>query len=294
MRLTTLFLIILLYPVTCFSVVAESNGLKELQQAKIAMQTDIDLSEKLIEKALEKSPQNAEVHFICGRIMGRQAGNTIFSALSYAKKSLRCLKQAVALHPENTSYRMGLISFYLGAPGIAGGDEQLAWQEVQTITQLNALQGALAKLTYYRETEQTELYQKLIEQSRKDYPEHAEFHYRHGLLLQQSKQYSEAFTAFYTATDAQQDENGTYRLNAFYQIGRTALFSEQQMDDGINALNYYLQQALDSADLPDKFWAHFRLAQLHKLTNDNHKMQQHLALASNTKDKELQREIRKL
>ncbi|GAB2907280.1 hypothetical protein [Rheinheimera gaetbuli] len=51
-----------------------------------------------------------------------------FLALSYAKKSLPCLEQAVALQPHNISYSKGLMSFYLGAPGIAGGDKQLAWQ----------------------------------------------------------------------------------------------------------------------------------------------------------------------
>lgn len=295
MRLTPIFLLMIITSAaTCFSVAAGTDSLAELQQAKAAMQTDLDLAEKHIEKALAKAPKNAEVQFICGRIMGQQAENAIFSALSYAKKSLQCLKQAVALQPENTAYRKGLMSFYLGAPGIVGGDKQLAWQEVEQITQLNALQGTLAKLSYYRQTEQTAQYQQLLAQSRENHPEQAEFHYRHGLVLQENKQFADAISAFTIATQAPQDEEGIYQLNAWYQIGRTALFSEQQLEAGIQALNYYIANAPRADNLPDRPWAHFRLAQLHKLNGNNTMMQQHLDLASNNNDKELQREIRRL
>ena len=295
MRSISIFLLqIVTLVTTCFTVAANSDAPQELQLAKAAMATNLDLAEKHIEKALTKAPQNAEVQFICGRIMGQQAENAIFSALSYAKRSLACLKQAVALQPENTAYRKGLISFYLGAPGIAGGDKQLAWQQAQQIAQLNALQGTLAKLSYYRQTEQATQYQQLLAHSRQHYPEQAEFHYRYGLVLQENKQYKDAFHAFTAATLAAQDDAGIYRLNAWYQIGRTALFSGQQLEQGIQALNYYLANAPEADNLPAPPWAHFRLAQLHKFNGDNTMMQRHLKLANQSNDKELQREIRRL
>ena len=294
MRFHTIFLALMIAAITKVAVASDTDRLAELQQAKAAMQTDLDLAEKHIEQALAKAPQSAEVQYTCGRIMGQQAENAIFSALSYAKKSLACLKQAVALQPENTAYRKGLMSFYLGAPAIAGGDKQLAWQQMEQITQLTPLQGTLAKLSYYRRTEQTAKYQQLLAQSRENHPEQAEFHYRHGIVLQEGKQYADAFNAFTAATRAPQDEEGIYRLNAWYQIGRTALFSEQQLETGIQALNYYIANAPTGDNLPDKHWAHFRLAQLHKLNDNNTMTQQHLNLAGETNDKELQREIRRL
>jgi tetratricopeptide (TPR) repeat protein len=277
-----------------FTAAAGTEHPVELQLAKTAMKTDLDLAEQHIETALEKAPQDAEVQFICGRIMGQLAENAIFSALSYAKKSLACLKKAVALQPRNTAYRKGLMSFYLGAPGIAGGDEQLALQEAIHIAQIDSLQGLLAKLSYYRKTEQTTQYQELLAQGRADYPEQAEFHYRHGLFLQENKRYADASEAFDAATQAKQDEAGIYHFNAWYQIGRTALFSEQQLDKGIQALDYYIAHAPQSDDLPEIPWAQFRLAQLHKLSGNHNMMQQHLELASHYNDKELQREIRRL
>ena len=277
-----------------FAAAAQSDAPPELQLAKATMATNLEQAEKHIEKALAKAPHNAEVQFLCGRIMGQQAEDAILSALSYAKKSLACLKQAVALQPKNTAYRKGLMSFYLGAPGIAGGDKQLAWQEVEQIAQLNALQGTLAKLSYYRQTKQTAQYQQLLVQSREIHPDQAEFHYRHGLVLQESKHYADAFNAFTAATRASQDEDGVYQLNAWYQIGRTALFGEQQLEKGIEALNYYIANVPAADNLPEMPWAHFRLAQLHKLNGDNLLMQQHLKLVSQSNDKELQREIQRL
>ena len=294
MRLSYIFFAVTITTTTSFAVAVTADSPAELQQAKAAMATDLDLAEKHIEKALAKAPNNAEVQFLCGRIMGQQAEDAIFSALSYAKKSLACLKQAVDLQPENTAYRKGLMSFYLGAPGIAGGDNALAWQQVEQIAQLDTLQGTLAKLSYYRQTEQTAQYQQLLLQSRTNHPEQAEFHYRHGLVLQESKHYADAFNAFTAATQATQDEEGMYQLNAWYQIGRTALFSEQQLEKGIDALNYYINNAPTADNLPDMAWAHFRLAQLHKLNGDTNMMQQHLKQASQSNDKELQREIRRL
>ncbi|WP_372625466.1 hypothetical protein [Arsukibacterium sp.] len=296
MRLTFFLLLLLtILPwASCSADATAAANPAELQQAAEAMRTDLKLAEKHIKQALEADPENPQVHFICGRIMGQQAENAIFSALSYAKKSLRCLKQAVSLQPDNTLYRRGLMSFYLGAPGIAGGDEVLAWQQVEQITTIDALQGTLAKLNFYRQTEQQDLYRQLLEQSRIDYPAQAEFHYRHGLLLQEEKQFSQAFAAFTAATKADDDDAGVYVFNAWYQIGRTALFSQQQLADGTHALAHFIAHAPDSDNVPEKVWAHLRLAQLHKLNDDKALMQQHLDCANKSNDKELQREIRRL
>lgn len=266
----------------------------DLQRATQLLEHDIEQAEFHIEKALKIDKANPEVHYFCGRIMGKLASERIFSALSYAKKSLACFKQAVVLQPNNISYRNGLISFYLGAPKIAGGDHELAWQQVELISKLNSLEGTTAKLLFFRKTEQTEQYQSLLQKSVKQYPQQAQFHYRYGLLLQEQHHYRNAVAAFQAATTAANDDNDIYRLNAWYQIGRTAVFSEQQIDLGIEALTVYLNQATVSSELPDKFWAHFRLAQLHKLMGNTNLMQTHLAQASQNNDKELHREIRRL
>ncbi|MFC3093127.1 hypothetical protein DRW07_02760 [Alteromonas sediminis] len=291
----SIFYATLLFVICAHGVSGEVNGntASALTQAKAAMGTDLDRAEALIEKALADTPNDADVQFTCGRIMGKQAENAIFSALSYAKKSLRCLQRAVTLQPHNTDYRKALMHFYLGVPGIAGGDKALAWQQVEQIATIDSLQGVKAELSYYRETEQSSQYEQLLATSRDTYPDHAEFHYRYGLVLQQKQQYGEAMDMFEHAINAPEDDDNTFVMNAYYQIGRTAVFSEQQVDNGIKALNHYLTQTLDSRRLPEKHWAHFRLAQLHDLAGNESMKKQHFTLASESNDKALQRELRK-
>ncbi|CCQ11272.1 Secreted TPR-repeat containing protein [Pseudoalteromonas luteoviolacea B = ATCC 29581] len=294
--MNVLFLLIVSIFGTAYSQLAHAKlGLaSDFDKAKQAMQTDLDLAQKYIEKALLSNSTHAEVHYLCGRIMGQQASNATLFALSYASKSLACLKKAVELEPNNTAYRMGLMSFYLGAPRIAGGDEQLAWEQVDAVSRLNDLEGTLAKLTYYRKTEAVADYQKLLAKSRENYPQQAEFHYRHGLVLQGNQQYADAIAVFRAAIKAKSDDSDKYKFNAWYQIGRTALFSKQWLEDGIMALNYFVDNAPNSNDFPNIHWAHFRLAQLHQLTGNRTLMNDHLKLANDNTDKELQREIRRL
>jgi tetratricopeptide (TPR) repeat protein len=90
--------------------------------AKIYMDTDLDEAEAWIEKALKANLKDAEAHYVRGAIMGRQASGSIFSALSYAEKSVNSFTKAVELQPDSIKYRKGLMQFHTGAPSIAGGD----------------------------------------------------------------------------------------------------------------------------------------------------------------------------
>ena len=92
----------------------------EIREARLTAEVDLDDAESLIKSTIKTFPDNAEAHLACGEIMGRQAADAIFSALSYAKKSLNCLRRASQLSPEAPRYRRALITFYLVAPGIAG------------------------------------------------------------------------------------------------------------------------------------------------------------------------------
>ncbi len=265
-----------------------------LKEAKVSIDSDLDAAEKQIEVAMELAPNHAEIQFLCGKIMGRQAEDAFLSALSYAKKSLKCLKQAVALEPENIDYRQGLMSFYLGAPSIAGGDEELALEQVKSIFNLDPVKGLSAKLKYFRNTDATEDLVELFKEARKTYPNHAEFHYRHGLYLQEKENYDEAFDAFFMSINAEKDDENEYKLNALYQVGRTSVFSQKNIDDAIKALQEFIKTANHTSRAPPTEWAHFRLAQLFKLSNNEQKMSEYLDLISQTSDKELKRQIRRL
>lgn len=268
------------------------NGQSLLVKAKALLERDIDKAEEVIENALVQSPNDPEVNFLCGRIMGRQAEDAFFSALSYAKKSLACLQRAVELAPAEHRYRFGLLSFYLGAPSIAGGDETLGWKQVEAITELDPLQGAKAEVKYLQSTEQNGKLKSTLISMRQRYPADAEMHFRFGLLMQEERKYQQAFEAFKAATDTQ--DKSTYFLNALYQLGRNAVFSEIHIQEGVKGLLSFVEQYDKSKNTPPIEWAYLRLAQLYNLMQDEAKQLHYATLARQSDERELHRALKQL
>ncbi|WP_414829611.1 hypothetical protein [Alteromonas sp. H39] len=298
---------------------AQSAVETSLTRVTALIETDIDKAETLIEGLLEDAPANPEVHFLCGRIMGRQASDAIFSALSYAGKSLDCFKAAVSLAPSSVRYQQGLLRFYLGAPAIAGGSEALAREQVEKIRQINPVEGAKAELMLLASIAEPQQLSARLAELREQYPEVSDFHFRHGLQLQEQNQYGAAYEAFIEALSAAEkslvtngletpesiangeiaDDEQAQRdyLNALYQIGRNAVFSQAHIEHGIRALRQYVThlekgEALTGA--PPITWGYLRLAQLHSLEGETEKMRQNLTLAEKSEDKALHKAARKL
>ncbi len=269
-----------------------------LEEAKSLIGVDTQAAEAAIERALKMAPDDPEVQFYCGRIMGARAEEGFLSALGYASRSLGCLQRAVQLRPTHVPYRRALMAFYLGAPGIAGGDESLAWAEAEAISKMDARAGALAALSFHRETGDEAAYVTLLEESRARFPELAELHLRHGLLLQEGKDYDRAHAAFVQGSalleSAKEEGNRVQALNALYQIGRNAVFSGAHTSDGVTAMQRFVEQPLPAQGVPPKEWAWLRLTQLLHRSGQPEQARHYADLARTLDDRQLHRELRKL
>lgn len=263
-----------------------------LQQASNYIDSDLDKAELLIEKALELSPENPQVNFLCGRIMGRQAEDAIFTALSYAQKSLSCLQKAVELKPREVIFRMGLMKFYIGVPSIAGGDNDLALEQIEAIYLLDPIQGAKAETTYLRATKQDDVLKAKLKNWVSQYPEVNEFHFRLGLIYQEEQLFSEAFKAFKHGAESKGEQ--VYHLNSLYQIGRNAVFSHLFIQEGIDSLFAFIEKSDDNANIPSKEWAALRLAQLYSLLKNTEKVSEYKELASKSSDRSLHKALRRI
>jgi tetratricopeptide (TPR) repeat protein len=116
-----------------------------LASAKYAL-GDLQGALSLAEKALSAEPNNARYHLLVADIcvgLGQQAG--IFKGLSLAKRFREEAEKAVALDPKFVEAREDLMEYYMGAPGIAGGDKRKAWAMADEIAQVDATRGLLAK-----------------------------------------------------------------------------------------------------------------------------------------------------
>lgn len=269
----------------CSSIKAAENIDRLNAQAIALINDDLDAAESLIERLINDYPANHLSHFYCGRIMGRQAGEAFFKALSYAQKSLECMKKAVSLAPKNILYKKGLINFYLGAPAIAGGSDELAFEQTKAIALLDKEQGVIAELDFYKQTLSESVLQKKLYNYEPQAKSSPLVGYELGLLYQQVKLFDNAHQQFMSAFE-NSENSALLRLNILYQIGRNAVFSKKYIQLGIKALTEYTQSERGES-LPSLSWAYYRLSQLYMLANDTQAANKYRLLASNTQDKQL-------
>lgn len=97
-----------------------------------------------LEKAATLDPANAGYALELGGAYGAKASHSgPFSALGWARKCRAALEKAVALAPADVEARLGLANFYADAPGIAGGDMNLAFAQARAAQTLDPVRGGL-------------------------------------------------------------------------------------------------------------------------------------------------------
>ncbi|HLW98316.1 MAG TPA: tetratricopeptide repeat protein [Candidatus Acidoferrales bacterium] len=102
------------------------------------------------ERAVELEPKNSEFHHFLATASGYKAeGSGWFSGLSLARKAQREFFEAVQLDPSNIPAQRDLINFYIAAPGIAGGGEDKAEDQIKKLEAIDSVQAHLARLSLY-------------------------------------------------------------------------------------------------------------------------------------------------
>lgn len=111
----------------------------------IAMKrNDVDEAINQLEKATALAPTNSDYFAELGGAYGRAATkSSVFSQMSYAKKCVTALEQAVQLNPDNLGARNGLVSYYRQAPGFLGGGMPKAYAQAEEIKRRDPAMGTL-------------------------------------------------------------------------------------------------------------------------------------------------------
>ncbi len=264
-----------------------------------AKQKNFDDAEDHIKAALKLAPNNAYVENLSGKIYGAIAQRaSIFSALGYAKKCLKGFRKAVELAPENIEYQQMLISYYIGAPSIAGGDEKLAMQHAKAINKLDKKQGYIAIGEVLLAQENNEALAQHLAKTPTNIQNDAKVLLSKGFIYQKQKDYPQALTQFQHAADnaIETDEDSVQiKYQALYQLGKTSDIGKQQLTQGIAALTQFIEQAPSGNQLASKEWAQFRLANLIAQQGDKNKAKSlYQLVAKNTKDENLKDKVEDL
>lgn len=243
-------------------------------------------------------PQDADTQYWLGASAGSMAANvSLFRAAGYARKTKRAFQRAIELDPEHVAAHQGLISYYLQAPGMLGGDKDEAIALSERLTAFAPVDGKLQQAAIYDEINQPERARKVLSELAESHPDDPRALLRLGFFYQSDEDYALAYESFARAATVGDDSEAARnaRLGALYQLGRNAVFSGERIDEGIRALSQYVAEPELNASLPDVNWALFRRGQLQQSAGDDAAARQSFAQArAQTEDENLRRELKKM
>ncbi len=210
----------------------------EFLAGKAAMQKgDADRAVELLEKAVAKRPNVAEYHYWLGNAYGTAAEKaSLFRQATLGKKAKEELERAVALDPNYVDARMGLLEFYLQAPGIIGGSVEKAQEQAAEIRKHDALLGHRAYARIYNYQKKPDLARNEWLAAVKEQPASARAHNSlAGFYLGVDKNYAAAWTEAETALKT----DPSY-MPALFRLGQIAANSGTNLPRGEESLKRYL------------------------------------------------------
>ena len=279
---------------------SSSTAESQYYLGRIALiEKNLDQAEQHLEKAVSANPENSDYHYWFAIMSSRQASSASFLfAPGYASDALEHFKKAVSISPDSISAMKGLINFYINAPSIAGGSHEKAHAVIDKLYAADKKQGLISRLKAYRSEENTSKEKQIAERLASEFLQSAEAQFQSAMSFQTTKQYEKAVATFTRASkilpQKPTESEWAFINGSLYQIGRTAVFSGQYTQQGIEALVSYLNKETGS-NMPSKNWAKYRLAMLYVNNSDKSAAINMLtSVVSDESDKDLYKRTKKL
>ena len=239
--------------------------------------------------AVELDEKNAEAHYWLGQAYGAGAQKApIYKKFSYAKRCKLEWEKAIKFNEEHIEARKMLISYHLQAPGIVGGDKEIAMDLANEINMLEVLQGHLAfgqiyiSQKNYIKAEQE--YQKAIEIDSSE----TDSYYYLSFIYQKQEKYNKAKEILLEMLKIKPDE-----FEAFYQLGKMVLLSDEKLGEGITYFEKYIEKEQNTVSLA---YAHWRIGEIYEKLNDNvnARKEYQLALKLDSENTEAKKALKEL
>jgi tetratricopeptide (TPR) repeat protein len=212
----------------------------------------------LLEKCVAAEQGNSKFHQWLGRAVGLQAAQRgIVSSLTSIRRVKAELEKAIELDPLNLEARQDLAIMYRAVPGILGGSNAKATEQVAFIRRNDPALASQLDGDFLFADKKYDAALSAYQESARLHPRPM-IHVRISLAHQQRKDWTQAFAALDRALAIDADFPF-----ALYQVGRTAALSGQQLDRGEKCLRAYLAMpARDDLENPSLAAAHFRLGNI--------------------------------
>lgn len=237
--------IIIILPICCPCADMQiKNGRSKYHEAQAALENDkLDEAAKLLKKALKFDPDNCEYHWLLGDVESARAQKaSIFTRFGKAGSCKKHLKRAVELCPDSVRYLESLMSFYLHAPGTAGGDKEEAERLLPLIYARDALRGCLGQEEIAIENEDYEMASDVYNHMLIAGWDTLNVLFKLGNMFNYNlKNYSQARLYYQRILDAEPENRGV-----IYQASRTAILSGEYIQEAIEHMQHYLSHPADT------------------------------------------------
>jgi len=225
----------------------------------------LDLAEDLV----DDYPDSSNAHYLLAsalRVKMQEVSQVraMFSLGDYKE----ALATAIELDPNNVEARSEEIGFYMAAPGVAGGDKELAAEKIKALKAVDEFKGLemeaqLAGINQDQE-KATEILKKMLTLK----PNSPGALMQLSVMAMQDNDYLKADEYLLNITA---DEDAGWPLLAQYQRAKARILAEQDTDTAIALLQAY-QDAFAAVEtelnLPHKAAVYWRLALAHEQKGD--------------------------
>jgi tetratricopeptide (TPR) repeat protein len=182
--------------------------------------------------------------------------------ITMAPRIRSALERAVELDPSDVESRMGLMSFYAMAPGVAGGSRTKAREQLAEVRLRNAFRGHLAAAQLATAEPDLLLAERELRDAVRLFPDSTAGPTVLAAFLGRQRRFAEA---------AQVLEDHLRRRPAdraaLYQVGRLGAVSGERLDRAEEALRRYLSGSPGPGEPPHAA-AHWRLGMIHEHRGD--------------------------
>ncbi|WP_395377016.1 hypothetical protein [Marinicella sp. W31] len=253
----------------CFQVNAAIPAAQKQQIQQAISENDWDTAEEIAEELTEQFSHEAEAYYLLALAIRNKMENvSSMRALMNTGDYQEALEKAIQLDPQHLEARTEQIGFLIQAPGVAGGDRELAAEKIKQLKPIHALRAAQMSLQLASAEEKPEQQLLAIDEVINLEPENKRHMITKGILLMNQKQYSAADKAL---EQAEADTDQSVALAALYQRARWRILADQETQLSAQWLQDYIQRypQLENTDgLPDLGAAYWRLGLAHELSGD--------------------------
>jgi tetratricopeptide (TPR) repeat protein len=213
-----------------------------------------------LETAVMIEPDNSEYHDWLGKACGRRAEESNpLSALGLARRTHHEFETAVQLDRSNLVAQRDLIRFLLAAPGIVGGGDDHALQQITALTLVDPVQADLARAEYFaarkRSDQAGEQYVKILQAK----PASAGVYFE---IAQYFMEHDDADKMEQAVQGAVNTGSTDPRLD--YYSGVAMVMAKNHEDAAEKNLRAYLSTVAPSSEFPPQSSAHVWLGKLYE------------------------------